>query len=88
MFNRAIGGVYPPGSTVKPFIGIGALQEKVVTDKTLINDKGFITVGNQIFKGWKVLGMVDIYKAIAMSSNIFFLYCGWRLWRYSWFGSR
>ena len=76
MFNRAIGGVYPPGSTVKPFIGIGALQEKVVTDKTLINDKGFITVGNQIFKGWKVLGMVDIYKAIAMSSNIFFYTVG------------
>ncbi|MDP3800427.1 MAG: penicillin-binding protein 2 [bacterium] len=76
MFNRVIGGVYPPGSTVKPFIGIGALQEKIVTDKTLINDKGFITVGNQIFKGWKVLGIVDIYKAIAMSSNIFFYTVG------------
>ncbi|MDP3764056.1 MAG: penicillin-binding protein 2 [bacterium] len=76
MFNRAIGGVYPPGSTIKPFIGIGALQEKIVSDKTLINDKGFITVGNQIFKGWKVLGLVDVYKAIAMSSNIFFYTVG------------
>ena len=76
MFNRAISGVYPPGSTIKPFIGIGALQEKIISDKTTIDDKGFITVGTQIFKGWKVLGVVDIYKAIALSSNIFFYTVG------------
>lgn len=76
LFNRVVGGVYPPGSTVKPFIGVGALQEKVVNNQTTVDDKGFITAGGQVFKGWKALGVVDIYKAIAMSSNIFFYSVG------------
>ncbi len=76
LFNRAISGLYPPGSTAKPFLGVAALQEGVVNDKTKITDTGSITVGSQIFKGWTVLGIVDIYKAIAMSSNIFFYTVG------------
>ncbi|MBI2454250.1 MAG: penicillin-binding protein 2 [Parcubacteria group bacterium] len=76
LFNRALGGLYPPGSTVKPFLGVAALQEKIVDDKTTINDRGFITVGSQEFKGWSVLGVVDIYRAIALSSNIFFYTIG------------
>ena len=76
LFNRAVSGVYPPGSTIKPFIGVAALQEKVVDDKTTINDTGSITVGGQEFKGWTSLGIVDIYRAISMSSNIFFYTVG------------
>lgn len=76
LFNRAVGGLYPPGSTLKPFLGVAALQEKIVNDKTTINDTGFITVGSQEFRGWTVLGVVDIYRAIAMSSNIFFYTVG------------
>ncbi|MEK7078274.1 MAG: penicillin-binding protein 2 [Patescibacteria group bacterium] len=76
LFNRAISGLYPPGSTAKPFLGVAALQEGIVDDKTTIMDTGSITVGSQIFKGWTVLGIVDIYKAIAMSSNIFFYTVG------------
>lgn len=76
LFNRAIAGLYPPGSTIKPFIGVGALQEKIVDDKTIINDTGSIFAGTQEFKGWKALGIVDIYKAISMSSNIFFYTVG------------
>lgn len=76
LFNRAVSGLYPPGSTIKPFIGVGALQEKVVDDKTTIYDSGSITVGEQIFRGWAPLGVVDIYRAISMSSNIFFYTVG------------
>ncbi len=76
MFNRAVGGVYPPGSTLKPFLGLAALQEKIVDDTTTIYDSGVITVGSQDFRGWKPLGVVDIYKAIALSSNIFFYTVG------------
>jgi len=76
LFNRAISGVYPPGSTIKPFIGVAALQEKIVDDKTTVNDTGVIVVGGQEFKGWMPLGVVDIYRAISMSSNIFFYTVG------------
>lgn len=76
LFNRAIAGLYPPGSTIKPFIGIAALQEKIVDDKTTVNDTGSIFAGTQEFRGWKPLGVVDIYKAISMSSNIFFYSVG------------
>ena len=76
LFNRAISGLYPPGSTAKPFLGVAALQESVVDNKTTIIDTGSISVGSQIFKGWTALGVVDIYKAIAMSSNIFFYTVG------------
>ena len=76
LFNRAVSGLYPPGSTVKPFLGVAALEEKIIDDKTVINDTGSITVGSQEFRGWSVLGAVDIYRAIAMSSNIFFYTVG------------
>lgn len=76
LFNRAVSGLYPPGSTIKPFLGAAALEEKIIDDKTVINDTGSIIVGNQEFKGWTALGIVDIYKAISMSSNIFFYTVG------------
>ncbi|MBI2465768.1 MAG: penicillin-binding protein 2 [Candidatus Sungbacteria bacterium] len=76
LFNRVLAGLYPPGSTIKPFLGVAALQEKIIDDKTIINDTGSITVGSQEFRGWSVLGLVDIYRAIAMSSNIFFYTVG------------
>ena len=76
LFNRTLGGLYPPGSTLKPFLGIAALEEKIVNDKTTVNDMGFINVGSQEFRGWTALGIVDIYRAIAMSSNIFFYTIG------------
>ncbi|MBI4120086.1 MAG: penicillin-binding protein 2 [Parcubacteria group bacterium] len=76
LFNRAVSGLYPPGSTIKPFLGIAALQEKIVDDKTTILDTGSITVAGQEFRGWKPLGVVDIYSAISMSSNIFFYTVG------------
>ncbi len=81
LFNRVISGSYPPGSTVKPVIGLAALEEGVVTPYTTIEDKGSIDVPNKYnpdiiyhFVGWERsgLGVMDIYSAIAMSSDIYF----------------
>ncbi|HYF05209.1 MAG TPA: penicillin-binding protein 2 [Patescibacteria group bacterium] len=81
LFNRALAGTYPPGSTVKPLIATAALMYGVVTDKTIINDTGIIRIPNQYdpsivysFRGWKRsgLGPMDVYSAIAESSDIFF----------------
>ncbi|MBI4837269.1 MAG: penicillin-binding protein 2 [Candidatus Portnoybacteria bacterium] len=76
LFNRAVSGRYAPGSTLKPFIGAAALQEAVVTPKTIINDTGPLVLGGYIFPDWKIHGLMDIYKAIAESCNVYFYTIG------------
>lgn len=84
LFNRAIAGTYPPGSTVKPLVAAGALQEGVITSKTVIDDRGFIVIRNNYggpdsyFYGYgrKALGVLDVRKAVALSSDVFFYITG------------
>lgn len=72
MFNRAISGTYPSGSTIKPFVAAAALNEGVITESTTIVDPGEIKVGSWVFPDWKVHGLVDVRKAISESCNVFF----------------
>jgi len=81
LINRAIAGTYPPGSTVKPMAALAALQEGIVTPTTIINDHGVLVIPNQFdssisynFYGWKRegLGPMNVYSAIAKSSDIYF----------------
>jgi penicillin-binding protein 2 len=78
LFNRAISASFPPGSTFKLVTATAALEEKVITPSTLIDDKGFIAVGSFIFKGWapEGLGLVNLETAIAKSSDIYFYTVG------------
>ena len=81
MFNRAIAGTYPPGSTVKPMAATAALQEGTITENTVITDRGVLVIPNQYnpavaynFYGWQHggLGAMNVRSAIAESSDIFF----------------
>lgn len=81
LINRVIASAYPSGSTIKPLVASAALQEQVVTDQTVIVDRGAITIPNQYdpsiiytFRGWRAggLGPMTLRRAIAMSSNIYF----------------
>ncbi|HLB95596.1 MAG TPA: penicillin-binding protein 2 [Patescibacteria group bacterium] len=72
LFNRAVSGTYPSGSTIKPVIAAAGLQEGVITENTTINAPGEIKVGNYTYPDWKVHGLTDVRKAIAESVNIFF----------------
>lgn len=76
LFNRAIAGEYPPGSTFKPVIAVAALSEGVVSEHTRIESKGGISVGSFFFGDWKVHGFTDIRRAIAVSSDVFFYSIG------------
>ncbi|MDB4940028.1 MAG: penicillin-binding protein 2, penicillin-binding protein 2 [Candidatus Doudnabacteria bacterium] len=78
LFDRAIAGTYPPGSTIKPTIAAAALQEGVVNDQTKIFDNGDLVLGGYHFHGWKAggLGSMDVRSAIAMSSDIYFYTVG------------
>src|SRR3989344_1061491 len=82
-FNRAIAAQYPTGSTIKPFLASGALQEKIISPEKLINDPGYIKIYSQYdpsvvytFAGVVPHGLVDMRKALAVSSNIYFYTVG------------
>lgn len=81
LFNRAIAGTYPPGSTSKLMTATAGLSEKVVDQNTVIVDTGNLLIPNQFdpsqvyqFRGWKPggLGPMTVRSAIAESSDIFF----------------
>jgi len=76
LFNRALSGEYPPGSTIKPVLASAALSEGVVTPEQEIESRGGIQVGNFFFGDWKAHGFTDIRRAIAVSSDVYFYTVG------------
>lgn len=83
LLNRAIQAHYPTGSTIKPFEASAALQEKLISPNKQINDQGYILVPNQYdpsivyrYGGVQPHGWVDMKKALAVSSNIYFYTVG------------
>lgn len=81
--NRAISGLYPPGSIVKLVIAGGALNENIIDPAKKILSTGSISLQNpydashpNIFWDWKAHGWVDMKEAIAYSSNVYFYSIG------------
>ncbi len=76
LLDRVVSGLYPPGSTLKPFVALAALENNVRNPPFSIQDKGFFIMPNssKIFKDWKPggHGEVDMIKAIAVSCDTFF----------------
>ncbi len=80
--NRAVSGLYAPGSTFKLATAITALKSGVISQYTTFDDKGFLKVGNQTFfnANKQVYGTVNVTKAITVSSDSFFYNLGYQLW--------
>ncbi len=84
LFNRVISGLYNPGSTIKPFMGMTALQEGIITPQDTIRDCVSLVVPNPfdkntpyVFKNWRAdYGLFNLRRAIAQSCNIFFFTIG------------
>ncbi len=76
LLNRAISGLYPSGSSIKPIIATSALEENIISSSFAIDTPLEITVGESTFPDWKDHGMTDIKRAIAESNNIFFYMVG------------
>lgn len=76
LYSRATQGAYPPASTVKPFIGVAALQENVITTALTIPDPGYWVLPNTTrrYRDWKRSGRgnTDLNKAITESSDTYF----------------
>jgi penicillin-binding protein 2 len=72
--NRAISGVYPPGSTFKPFMALAALQLGKRTARSTIVDPGYFIFGGRRFRDSKPggHGIVDLHKSIVVSSDVYY----------------
>lgn len=81
--DRAISGLYAPGSVVKPIVAAGALTDKIISPEKIIVSTGSISIPNiynpdqpTIFPDWKALGPMDMRSAIAWSSDVYFYTIG------------
>ncbi len=76
MFNRALRGLYPPGSTVKPFVGLAGLENKVITANRSIYCPGYFQLPNvrHRFRDWAKWGhgATNLNDAITQSCDVYF----------------
>ncbi|HTY39701.1 MAG TPA: penicillin-binding protein 2 [Candidatus Paceibacterota bacterium] len=83
LFDRLLGGMYNPGSTIKPLHGVAALTEGVITPTRQIFSPGYLDVPNPYdpehptrFVDWRYQGYVNMAAALAQSSNVYFYEVG------------
>lgn len=81
--NRVFGGQYTPGSIVKPFMATAALEEGIVEPSKRFLSTGALRLANPYHQGqytsftdWRAHGLVDLTRALAVSSNVYFYYIG------------
>ena len=81
--HKSVSGLFTPGSTVKPFFALAALEEDIITPDEYIYSGGSLVLENpynpdkpSIFEDWKAHGYVNLTDALAVSSNIYFYEIG------------
>jgi penicillin-binding protein 2 len=74
LIDKAIAGVYPPGSTFKPVVALAALAAGVLTPETAITCPGYLQLGNAVFHCWRHggHGTLHLRNAIKESCDVFF----------------
>lgn len=72
--NRVINGQYPPGSTIKPFVALGAIENEYISPTKKIYDPGFFDYADHRYRDWKRggHGLVDMNTAIVESCDTYF----------------
>lgn len=83
MFNRAVRGVYPPASTIKPFVGLAGLDKGFVSTTYEIYDHGKfkLPTARHIYHDWKKTGhgVINFKRAITVSCDTYFYQLGNRM---------
>lgn len=79
--NKVIQDHFAPGSTFKPLVALAALQDKIITDKTILFSPGKLYFGGRPYHNHNRNGegYINIYDAIERSSNVFFFQLGIKL---------
>ena len=72
--DKAIGGVYPPGSTFKPVVALAALEAGTITPDSAVTCPGYLELGDATFHCWKKggHGTLRLRDAIKQSCDVFF----------------
>jgi penicillin-binding protein 2 len=80
LLNKAITGMYPPGSTYKPIVALAALASGAMTPRHRVHCSGGRALGNHFFHCWKRggHGSVDMHTAIKQSCDVYFYECARR----------
>ncbi len=83
LFNRAIAGLYPTGSAIKPLIASAVLEEGIISPSKKINCQGKIVIPHRYDpkvstekQDWRIHGLTNMRKAIAESCNVYFYTVG------------
>lgn len=81
LINRAIQGLYSPGSVFKIVLALAGMQEGIIRPEDTIFCPGYINVGTLVYRCWKGggHGHTNLYKAIVESCNVYFYNLGRRL---------
>lgn len=72
--NRAVNGQYPPGSTIKPFVALGAIENGYISPQKQIYDPGYFEYKGHRYRDWKRWGhgLVNMHQAVAQSCDTYF----------------
>jgi len=83
LFNRAVNGLYPAGSTFKPFVAAVAMDAGIVSWDKIFNCSGKFSVAGQTWRDWKKEGHGDLnlVAAIAQSCDVYFYNLGYLLYQ-------
>lgn len=80
LFNRAVRGLYPPASTIKPFMGLAGLEKGVIDAKYSIYDPGWFRLPgiSHAYRDWKKTGhgVLNLKRAITVSCDTYFYQLG------------
>lgn len=83
LFNRALRGTYPPGSTIKPLMALLGLNEGVITPSTLIYDPGYYQLPNSShkYRDWRKggHGAVALEFSLVQSCDVYYYQLAHRL---------
>jgi penicillin-binding protein 2 len=79
--NRCLQGVYPPGSTIKPFLALGGLAEGIIDPEATVYCNGSVVLYGHRFRCWRRggHGFVDLKRALSESCDVYFYLLGHRL---------
>jgi len=85
LFNRALRGLYSPGSTIKPHLAWLGLEKKIITAKTTVSDPGYWVIPNEeerVYRDWNPRGhgeKVNVTRAIVESCDPYFYELAYRM---------
>lgn len=81
LLNRCIGAAYPPGSTYKPLMALGALKEGAITLETNFGCPGFLSFAGRKYRCWRDRGHgpVGVERSLIQSCDVFYYQSGLRL---------